>query len=505
LRCFTIPLYTINGGKRGLCCSCCQCIPFLSLTEKQKKKEKKATPPWVHFFLLCCSFRSPLIDFNVTIDSSTSIVLLRPQVRGYASHGLEPFGLEALTLLGECMFARGALLDAEKVATQCLEIHVAHTGLGFPLTLRAMAFLAEVTHRLTLSTDDPLEIARAELMWRRVANGRDVALGSTHPESVASKSSLGVVLIDKARVAEFRKKGRGGGTGSGGGGAGGGGGGATTRRSAMSKGADVAAIAKKEAAAKERAAITAADWSSWIDEAEALHRFAVEALETRLGAAHPTTVASVERLVRTILVRLHDWEENHFMLPKTLRPSARQVDDLRSEAEHLAVRAATSRAALDGHSSEATLEAEHLLAGVLKKAVVKPKVEPKSLFRDPPKAKKSVGGDPSYEAYAPSKPPPGFNPWEAKPKPQALLASIDALGRRQLLLHEWKQTTAPENPVGAINVSAAGANKRPALWDQASSPPPQPWKPHGFEPKGLEHDNAHADHLAYQVAHRRAL
>lgn len=399
------------------------------------------------------------------------------------------------------MFARGALLEAETVATQCLELHVARTGVGYPLTLTAMAFLAEVTHRLTLSTDDPLELARAELMWRRVANGRDVNLGTTHPDSVASKISLGVVLIDKARVAEFRKKGRGGGTGGGGGS----GGGATTRRSATSKGADAAAIAKKEAAAKERAAITAADWSSWIDEAEALHRFALEALETRLGAAHPTTVASVERLVKTMLVRLHDWEENHFMLPKTLRPSARQVDDLRSEAEHLAVRAATSRAALEGHSSEATVEAEQLLEGVLRKAIAKPKVEPKSLFRDPPKPKKSVNGDQSYEAYAPSKPPPGLNPWEAKPRPKALLASIDALGRRQLLLHEWKQVMAPENPVGAINVSAAGANRRPAVWDQASSPPPQPWKPHGFEPKGLEYDNAHADHLAYQVAHHRAL
>jgi len=53
-----------------------------------------------------------------------------------------------------------------------------------------------------------------------------------------------------------------------------------------------------------------------------------------------------------MLYRLKDWKVNISFLPGPMKPSLRQMDDLRSEAEALAVRAATARQLLEGHAME---------------------------------------------------------------------------------------------------------------------------------------------------------
>ena len=66
------------------------------------------------------------------------------QVRGYEGHGYPAFGLGALKLLGRCLWEGGHLNECVAVRRRAFELHEAHTGAGLPLTLDALADLAEV-------------------------------------------------------------------------------------------------------------------------------------------------------------------------------------------------------------------------------------------------------------------------------------------------------------------------------------------------------------------------
>ena len=109
-------------------------------------------------------------------------------------------------------------------------------------------------------------------------------------------------------------------------------------------------VEARAVAAAAKAALTAnfkaADWTKWIDEAEALHRTALEARETRKGASHPLTVEALEKLSATIMARLRDWDENGKFMVRHERPKKEQKEALRSEAEAYAVRAYAARAHL---------------------------------------------------------------------------------------------------------------------------------------------------------------
>mmetsp|Transcript_40158 Transcript_40158/g.51745 ORF Transcript_40158/g.51745 Transcript_40158/m.51745 type:complete len:244 (-) Transcript_40158:148-879(-) len=242
-----------------------------------------------------------------------------------------------------------------------------------------------------------------------------------------------------------------------------------------------------------------------IDEAEHFHRHAAESIETRLGAAHPDTVSAIETLIKTLIIRIADWKENSKMIPHDLRPSLRLIDDLRSEAETLCIRVVGARMHLHGHGSKLTMGAEDLLRQILQKAkpIIKPPTD--SIFRPPPKptgsnafkiAREMEQVLAGAESFKPPPPLPGLNPWVDSPN--ELAGSLQNLGRRQFMLSEWKR---PENPVPAPGVHPV--DYAPAQFDPSEATSIKPWKRHA--PTGLNFSDAHADHIAYKVVHRRAI
>lgn len=352
-----------------------------------------------------------------------------------------------------------------------------------PATLDALEDLANTTQEITVATENPLEVLKAISLWRDVLQGRTISLSSSHPDTCRAEFSLGKALLDCAKLAELKKKGRGGRV--------------PSPRSGKTE---------EEAAAAERKkkVFTAVEWGKMIDEAEHFHRHAAESLEIKLGAAHPDTISALEQLIRTLIVRLDDWKENSKMIPHEDRPSHRLMDDLRSETETLCIRVVGARGHLQGHGSKETIAAEQLLKQVLEKAKPHEKKKSDSIFRPAPKptgskafriAREMEQVLEGAESFKPPPPLPGLNPWAESPS--ELAGSLQSLERRQLLLSEWKR---PENPVPTSGVHPV--DYAPAVFDSEDSSV-KPWRRHNSI--GLNFSDAHGDHIAYKVVHRRAI
>jgi len=258
-----------------------------------------------------------------------------------------------------------------------------------------------------------------------------------------------------------------------------------------------------ELEAKKRGALNPKMWGAWIDEAEQHHRFAVEARTTAFGAAHPRTVEAQEELVRTLLARLHDWDENAAMVPLKHRPSTRNVDDLRSEAETLATRILQARELTQGRNQAATLRSERLLGKVLERGIPPPREDKKSLFDEsnlPKAARKVAADDSSASPFSLPPPEPGHNPWQQAGRVNELRASIHDLGRRQLVVPEWRTLVVPPNPTRG---STHPLGYAPAYYDARDEGPVPPWR--SYPGRGMDFSDKHGDHIAYKVSHRRAI
>jgi hypothetical protein len=72
-----------------------------------------------------------------------------------------------------------------------------------------LLFFLQVKHAVAVASEDPFAVGDAIVVWRRVVDGRDITMGTTHEDSIRAKVGKGGGGGDKSRgerAEEYEKK-----------------------------------------------------------------------------------------------------------------------------------------------------------------------------------------------------------------------------------------------------------------------------------------------------------